>query len=162
LPALSACFPCLDTAETALLFSETLEAIWELARDFGQTGFDRVICYVGSISRDAILVENLGLRIAALPHFAQVSEFLRKTIGKPALDELHGLLNRRSIFNCNQEMHVVGHDHEIAQLEFAFFDQRPEYIDKKFRVSFRLQELTAHACFRGREKGTCWVENVFW
>jgi hypothetical protein len=24
-----------------------------------------------------------------------------------------------------------------------------------------LQELTAHACFRGREKGTCWVENVF-
>ena len=60
-------------------------------------------------------------------------------------------------------MHVIGHDHEIVQLEFAFCDQRTQHIDEQSRIAFRLQKPAPHAGSCRREKvfatgSGCWPE----
>ena len=81
-------------------------------------------------------------------------------MGESALDQLHCLFDRHGVFNRQQEMHMIRHDHEVVKLEFPFSHQRSEDIDQKPSIPFRLQQAAAHACFGGCKKDTSRVKDV--
>jgi len=75
----------------------------------------------------------------ALPDLSQVSTFLPQAKGESALDQLHGLLDGHVDADCDQQMHMVGHDHKVMESEFASRHIRTQRVDHQRGVAFRLQ-----------------------
>lgn len=144
----------------SLRLCQAIEAKWVLLWRINQASLHWVIRNVITIPLDALFVENLHLRESALPHFTQISTFLQETMGESPLDQLHCLLNRHGVFNGQQQVHMIRHDHEVVKLELPFSHQGSEHIDKESCISFGLQQATAHAGFGGREKDASWVKDA--
>jgi len=79
---------------------------------------------------------------------------------EPALDQLHGFFDGHIVADLDQKMDVIGHDHEIVQLEAMLSDKRTQCIDEKGGIALRLQQSLAHARLCRREKDARRVQNV--
>ena len=144
----------------SLCSCQTLEAKGIETTRGSQTRFDRVIRDVIPTLLEALLIENLHLGITALPYFAEKIEFLRKAMGKSALDQLHCLFDRHRLLESDQQMHMIRHDDEVLEFKFLLPYKRPKNVDKKIRISLRLQQATAHVGSGGREEGSDRAGNI--
>jgi len=79
---------------------------------------------------------------------------------EPALDQLHGFFDGHIVADLDQEMDVIGHDHEIVQLEATLGDKRTQYIDEKGGIALRLQQAATHTGLCRREKDARRIQNV--
>ena len=121
-----------------LLVCQELKAVRILLGRIDQSRLYRVHRNIVSMLHKISPIEYLYLRKPALPYFSQMSKLFCQAMGKPALDKLHGLFNRHSVFNCQKQMNVIRHDHEIVQLELLFCHKGPQHIDEKSCIPFRL------------------------
>ena len=96
---------------------------------------------------------------AALPYFAGKSQLAPEAEGVPALDELHCLLEAHVAGQGEQEMQVIGHDHEIVEAEAAGGDAGAQNVDEQGCVAVGLQESLPHEGFGGDEEGAAGVED---
>src|SRR3954470_18553180 len=83
------------------------------------------------MSLEAFLIHHLHLGEPALPDFSGNAEFSFEPEGKPALDQLHCLLDGHTITHCEKQMNMIGHDDEIMNFKFLLRNKRPQHIDKE-------------------------------
>lgn len=90
------------------------------------------------ISKNVIAMRFVIRRIAdamisrlGLPNSAQ-AQFTSRRSGVPALDVLHGLLQRNPLLGSNEQMEMVGHDHELVKFEFTLAAIEVKRVDQEF------------------------------
>ena len=135
---------------------------WILILRNSQTSFYRIVRYIFPMSLKAFRIHHLLFSKSPLPNLAFVTELMRQPMRETPLGELHSLFNCHLITDFNQKVDVIWHDYEIKQFEFVFRDKRSQYVDEETGVAFRLQESSAHARARRREKDARWTEDVSW
>ena len=106
------------SAPACLHLLQVAIAIRVLVSRFNQPCFNRVLSNVLPVSQEALLIVSPRLGKAALPDFSQILAFPLQAIREPAFDELHGFFNRHISLNRQENMRMIGHDHEIVQKEF--------------------------------------------
>ncbi len=63
-------------------------------------------------------VKNAHFGEAFLPNWCSEPKFSSCPKREPSLDELQGALDGQVAFDCQQQMKMVGHDHEFMQAKF--------------------------------------------
>ena len=109
---------------------------------------------------DTLTIHDLHFGESSLPDVAPLAEFVRQMVRKSAFDQLHRLFDGHIVADLHQKMDVVGHDHEIVQLEAMLGDKRTQDFDEKVGIALRLQQTAAHARFCRGEKDARRVEDV--
>ena len=80
---------------------------------------------------EAPLIGDAYIRKTSLPDFTHESEFLLRTVGKIAFDQLHGFFNAHGPVNREKQVNMVAHDHEIVDLEFSRERVEAKHVDEQ-------------------------------
>ncbi len=83
--------------------------VWRVSK----SSLDRIRSDIGPVLYITRIVIDSHFGKALLPDLALYPALLAHSVRKAALDQLHRLLNRHSIPNCQKQMHMIGHDYEI-------------------------------------------------
>jgi hypothetical protein len=81
-------------------------------------GLDRVLVNVFHVTQVAGPVGNPNVRKSFLPDLPLEPELLLRAIGEVPFDHLHGLLDRPTSADRQQDMKVIAHDHEFMDFKF--------------------------------------------
>ena len=115
------------------------KAKWIVLRGCNKSGFDRVLGDIRTMGLEVLLVQHLHFRESSLPHLAFVAKFMRQTMRKPTLDQLHRFFDCHIADNLDEKMDVIGHDHKIVELDAMLGDERPQNVDEEVGIALRLQ-----------------------
>jgi len=127
------------SAPAFLVLCQIAIAIGILRGRIGQSCFYRVLSNVFAVLKEALLIIGPHFGKPRLPDLSQILKFPLQAVGESALDELHCFLNGYVFVNRKEKMHVIGHNHEIVQLEFTLRNTGPQYINEKHCITFGLQ-----------------------
>ena len=73
------------------------------------------------------------IRKALFPDFEIQIEFFFHTVREPAFDELDRLFQRDLMGRSDEQMEMVGHNHELVDLEMSFLSILPHDVYQERR-----------------------------
>jgi len=91
------------------------------------------------MSQKTFTIFDANIGKPTLPNLACVSELFLHPIRKSAFDKLHGLFNRNSLIDCDEQMHMIRHNDKIMHSELAPSGIEAQHINKQGRMPLGLQ-----------------------
>ncbi len=122
-----------------LLLFEISRSVRKLLRRIHKPSLHRIHIDILPMLEKAPSISDPHFRKPLLPNFTWIGEFLLRSVGKTALDQLHGSFNTAHVVDRQQQMHVVRHDDKIVDGEFPGADMRAQYINEQRGQAFGLE-----------------------
>jgi hypothetical protein len=86
---------------------------------FARPSLHRIVFDVLAMLLKALVINNLHIRVPALPNFAAKPKLLAGAKRKASFDQLHRLFKSHLARNGHQNVDMIGHNHEVVNGHFS-------------------------------------------